>query len=321
MNNNASSSANLMASIIRLFLSSLNSEQREKFLLTFDDDNRYDWHYVPRPRKGIPLKDLNEEQLDAARTLMRSGLGEAGFKKANNIISLEEILREIENDPKKRDPKLYYLTLFGSPNNQKPWGWRLEGHHISLNYTIVNGHHISSTPAFLGTNPAEVKHGPRKGLRVLSAEEDIARSLLLALEHEQRSKTIISSSAPADILSGNAKRVDPLQPAGLSVNRMSQKQTELLIGLLKEYAETMPIDIARKRLDRVESAGIGNIFFAWAGELERGRPHYYRVQGPSFLIEYDNTQNNANHAHSVWRDFDGDFGHDLLASHYKHDHK
>jgi hypothetical protein len=316
-------SVDLMSATIKVFLSSLKSDQRDKLVFDFNDDNeRHDWHYVPRPRRGVSFKELNVEQREMAKAIMSAGLSQSGFNKTAGIMSLEDVLREIEKNPKHvRDPQLYYFTLFGNPDNHKPWGWRLEGHHISLNYTIIDNQHVSSTPSFLGTNPAEVRHGKQKGLRILAAEEDNARSLLMALENEQRSKAIISPNAPADILTGNMRKVNPLQPTGLEAKKMSQKQTDLLVKLLKEYAETMPPDLARKRMDRVQSAGIGNIFFAWAGELDLGKPHYYRVQGPSFLIEYDNTQNNANHAHSVWRDFEGDFGLDLLAMHYKHNHK
>ena len=304
------------------FLKALSAEQRAAVMFALDDDQRQDWHFVPKPRKGVPYKQLDPTQRRLADALLNTALSRQGFGKVSTIISLENVLREIERGGGPvRDPELYYLSVFGEPGPAKPWGWSLEGHHISLNFTLVGPGQIASTPAFLGANPAEVRGGPRQGVRALAAEEDTARALLKSLDERQRAQAVVSDSAPRDILSGNSRKADPLQPAGLPASRLSGRQAEVLMQLLKEYADTMAPPVAAARLRKLQAAGVGQIHFAWAGGGERGQPHYYRVQGPTFLVEYDNVQNDANHIHSVWRDFDGDFGLDLLAEHYKKAHR
>ncbi len=314
------SSAMVMAS--EAFLNSLGPEQRAVAILPFEDNQRQDWHYIPKPRKGIPYKQLGQAQSELANALLRRGLSEHGFLKASTVMSLEPILYEIEQGRGPvRDSELYYFCVFGEPQSPKPWGWSIEGHHLSLNYTIINDSIVASTPSFLGANPAEVQHGSRKGLRTLASEEDLARTLLKSLDDKQRTQAIVSQSAPSDILSGHSRKADPIRPAGLQANGLSGKQADILMNLVKEYAENMAPDIAAARMRKLGSAGFNNIHFAWAGGFEHGQPHYYRIQGPTFLIEYDNIQNNANHIHSVWRDFNGDFGVDLLAEHYKNAHR
>jgi len=314
-------SAPIMAVAAETFLNSLTSEQRAKAAFAFRDEQRLDWHFVPRERKGVPFKELDLAQQHLANALLSAGLGQRGLIKAATIMSLETILREIEQGRGPvRDPALYYLSIFGDPKSQRPWAWRIEGHHISVNFTIINDSHIATTPFFFGANPAEVQHGSRKGLRTLSGEEDLARALLKSLNDDQRKSAVVSNEAPRDILSGNSRKASPVAPAGIQASKLSQKQQDILMNLLKEYAANMPPDIAAARMEKIRAAGFGNISFAWAGGAERGQAHYYRVQGPSFLIEYDNIQNNANHIHSVWRDFNGDFGLDLLAMHYKDAH-
>ena len=314
-------SASEMAATTETFLSALNSEQQSKVKYEFEDEQRFDFHFIPRSRKGIPLKELDTSQRHLAYALLSAGLSQRGFTKVVTIMSLETILAEIEqNRGPVRDPELYYFSVFGKPRSQKPWGWRLEGHHLSLNYSIVNNEQIAVTPSFLGSNPAEVLHGPRKGLRVLAAEEEVARTLLKSLDDKQRTQAVISNNAPKDILSGNLRKAQPLNPAGIPASKLSQRQADILMSLLKEYASNMPPDIAAIRLEKLRSAGFGNIFFAWAGGPGAGEAHYYRIQGPTFLIEYDNIQNDANHIHTVWRDFNGDFGLDLLAKHHKEAH-
>ena len=305
-----------------VFLRSLSQQQREQAVLRFDGDQREDWHYIPKPRKGIPYKQLSEAQTKLAHDLLSTGLSQRGLQKASNIISLEPVLHETEpgNGP-ERDSGLYYFTMFGEPGSPKPWGWSFEGHHVSLNYTLMDGSTVVSTPSFMGANPAEVQHGPRKGLRTLPSEEDLARTLLKSLDDQQRAQAVVSPSAPADILSGHSRKADPINPSGVQASRLSGKQSEILMSLLDEYAGNMAPAIAAARMRKLRSAGFSNICFAWAGEFEHGRPHYYRIQGPTFLIEYDNIQDQANHIHSVWRDFSGDFGADLLAEHYKTSHR
>jgi len=316
----ATSSA--MATASQAFLNSLSSEQRTIAILPFEDDQRQDWHYIPKPRKGIPYKQLGEAQTQLAHALLSTGLSPQGLQKASTIVSLEPILAQIEQGGGPgRDSGLYYFCIFGKPQSSKPWGWSMEGHHLSFNYTIVADSVVASTPTFLGAHPAEVQHGPRQGLRALPSEEDLARRLVKSLDDRQRAEAVVSESAPSDILSASSRKASPIAPAGLQANRLTGQQADILTNLLNEYAANMAPDIAAARLSKVHSAGFTNIHFAWAGGFEHGQGHYYRIQGPTFLIEYDNTQNNANHIHSVWRDFNGDFGVDLLAEHYRSAHR
>lgn len=309
-------SAAAMVEAARNFLASLTSEQRAKATLQFDDEQRADWYYVPRARKGIPLKELDAKQRKLAHDFLATGLSHSGYIKATTIMELELVLRELEN-ASSRDPELYYFTVFGTPSTKDRWGWRVEGHHLSLNFTVVDGKMVATTPEFLGANPAEVRQGPRKGLRVLSGEEDTARELIHSLDEKQRKIAIFQPEAFPDIITKNSRKVDPLAPVGIQASELSKEQMRLLMKLLDEYASTMPEDLATQRIDKLRRAGIDKIRFGWAGGAERGQPHYYRVQGPTFLIEYDNTQNDANHIHTVWRDFNGDFGRDLLQEHYR----
>jgi hypothetical protein len=216
-----------------------------------------------------------------------------------------------------RDPDLYFFSVFGTPASDSPWGWRMEGHHLSLNFTIVSGTMVAATPAFFGANPAAVRSGSRQGLRALGAEEDLARELIRALDAEQRAIAIIDAEAPRDIVTGNSNAVDPLSPAGIPATRLDARQSGMLLRLIDEYLARMADDLAAARRAGLEQTDFARVTFAWAGSIERDQPHYYRVQGPTFLVEYDNTQNDANHVHSVWRDFDGDFGRDLLRDHYQ----
>ncbi len=319
---NSSHSASLMTTAADAFISSLSADQRAKAAFAFEDEQRFDWHFIPRVRKGIPFKELDSAQRLLGNALMSAGLGQQGLIRAATIMSLDAILRELEQGKGPvRDPELYFLSLFGDARSGNRWGWRVEGHHVSLNFTIVEGKYVASTPAFFGANPAEVLQGARKGLRALAPEEDLARLLIQSLDDKQRAQAVVSQSAPTDILSTNLRKAEPLKPAGLQTSKMGQKQQDILMALLSEYASRHAPDIAAVRLDKVRAAGLGNIFFAWAGGFEKGQPHYYRIQGPAFLVEYDNIQNNANHIHTVWRDFNADFGADLLALHYKKDHR
>jgi len=315
-------SASTMARAAEALRNSLSAEQRAKASFTLEDEQRFDWHFIPRARKGIPFKELDPAQRLLASALVSSGLSPQGFTKASTVMSLEAVLREIEQGKGPvRDPELYYVSLFGDLGTNKPWGWRVEGHHLSLNFTIADGRSAAATPAFFGANPAEVLYGPRKGLRTLAAEEDHARALVKSLDDKQRAQAVVAQSAPADILSTNSRKAQPLKPAGLQTSKLGGKQQEMLMALLREYATRHSGDFATARLDRVRSDGLANIYFAWAGGFDKGQAHYYRIQGSSFLVEYDNIQNNANHIHSVWRDFNGDFGLDLLGAHYQKDHR
>ncbi|HEU0179804.1 MAG TPA: TonB family protein [Blastocatellia bacterium] len=312
-------SAAAMADAANKFLASLTPEQKAKASFEFGDEQRFDWHFIPRDRKGLPLKDLDEKQRGLAMEFMKSGLGAAGYQKATTIMSLEPVLAQMEGPSRRfpRDPQLYYFSIFGTPSANAPWGWRVEGHHISLNFTVVKGETLSNTPLFFGANPAEVREGERKGLRALAAEEDKGRELVTALDEKQRAVAIFDKTAPGDIITMNKRKVDPLKPDGVAAGQLNKQQKAMLEKLIDEYLSRMPQDIADERSKKLRDAGFDKIYFAWAGGMNKGDPHYYRIQGPTFLVEYDDTQNNANHIHSVWRDFNGDFGEDLLREHYQ----
>jgi len=309
-----------MAAAAKNLWASLTSEQRQKIGFEFTDALRYDWHFIPRPRKGLPLKEMSGEQKALAHALLASGLSQSGFTKAETIISLEQILFSMEQGKgPTRDPELYFFNIFGTPGSAdptKPWGWRVEGHHLALNFTVVGDKGVAGGPTFMGTNPAEVRSGPRQGLRVLGEEEELARTLVKSLSDEQRKKAIVLEQAPKDIISMVVRKAKPLEPAGILVPDLNAEQKALLNSIVVLYAERLRPELAGNDLGKILKAGVDKIGFAWAGELDRGKPHYYRIQGPTFLIEYDNTQNNANHVHSVWRDFESDFGEDLLKKHY-----
>ncbi|HEU0183993.1 MAG TPA: DUF3500 domain-containing protein, partial [Blastocatellia bacterium] len=312
-------SAAVMAEAANKFIVSLTPEQKAKASFEFGDAQRFDWHFIPRDRKGVPLKDLDENQRKLAMEFMKSGLGAAGYQTATTIMSLEPVLAQLEGPSRRfpRDPELYYFSVFGTPSAKDPWGWRVEGHHISLNFTVVKGELVSNTPLFFGANPAEVREGERKGLRALAGAEDKGRELITALDEKQRAVAILDKTAPGDIITMNSRKADPLKPEGVPAGQLNKEQKALLEKLLDEYLSRMPQDVADERSKKLRAAGFDKIFFAWAGGVNKGEPHYYRVQGPTFLVEYDDTQNNANHIHSVWRDFNGDFGDDLLREHYR----
>jgi hypothetical protein len=306
-----------MASAARNFLASLTPAQTAKAVMPFDSEERFNWHYIPRPRLGLPFKEMTPSQQHLAHALLSSCLSQRGYLKATTIMSLEEVLKVLENDDgNRRDPEKYYFSIFGEPSEKAAWGLRVEGHHLSLNFTITGGH-IASSPTFFGANPAEVREGPRKGLRALPGEEDLARALVKALTPDQRAEAIVAKTAYADILTEASRKAALAgQPSGLSASKMTAAQRELLVNLLAEYVNNVPDDVAEKRLTQIKAAG-NALYFAWAGGIEKGEPHYYRVQSPAFLVEYDDTQNGANHIHSVWRDYKDDFGVDLLEQHYR----
>jgi hypothetical protein len=313
-----------MASAAKIFLDALTPEQRMKAVMKFEDQERMRWHYIPDsmwPRKGIPFKDLDSAQRKLAHAFLSTGLSHRGYLKATTIMSLEAILKELEQGKGPvRDPDLYFFSIFGEPLATESWGWRVEGHHLSLNFTVAHGQLLATAPTFFGSNPAEVKSGPRQGLRVLAREEDLARELLQSFDPKQRSVAVIDTKAPDEIATGHAVKVEPGNPVGLPASQMNQSQQTQLVTLLEEYARNLPDEQSTSELKKLQDAGVDKIHFAWAGGLNRGERHYYRVQGPTFLVEYDNTQNDANHIHSVWRAYDGDFGLDLLRLHYQQDH-
>ena len=305
-----------MAAAARTFLATLSPKLREQARLMAADPDRKNWSYVPGRRRGVRLKDLNAAERSAALALLRASSSARGYEKAVGVIELEGILREIETFGWSRDPDLYWVTVFGAPGTDGLWGWRFEGHHLSLNFSATRGDTLVSSPAFFGANPARVPAGPRAGWRMLAAEEDLARRLLATLNSAERRRAVISADAPADILMRPGRRLPP-EPEGLPSSEMSVPAREVLRSLVTAYADNAPLEIAAARWKRIETAGTGRIRFAWAGSAAPGNGHYYRIHGPTFVIEYDNTQNDANHVHSVWIDIEGGAALDLLRRHYE----
>ncbi len=313
-----------MAQLAADFLAGLDAEQKQKAQLPFNSEERFMWHYVPLVRQGLTYKVMKPEQQKLAQALLLHGLSKSGFRKIETIRQLEYVLKDIEKGTgPTRDPDLYYFTIFGDPAPKGTWGWRYEGHHVSLHWTVLKGKIIASSPQFLGSNPAEVRSGPQKGTRVLAAEEDLGRALIKSLDEAQRNVALISDKAPGDILTTASRKAEFLDDKGIPYKQLNKEQQGLFLTLLAEYAHVQVEEIAKQRLEAVQRAGMDTIKFAWMGGIEKGQPHYYRIQGATFLVEYDCTQNDANHIHAVWRDFKGDFGVDLLALHYHtadHDH-
>jgi hypothetical protein len=308
--------ASAMLPAARAFLASLDPPRRARAALPFDSDARLSFSYLPGSRPGLSLKEMTSDQRTAALSLLRASLSERGFATAETIRRLEDVLREIEGWT-ARDPERYFLAVFGEPSESGVWGWRWEGHHLSLNWTLVAGGRIASAPQFLGANPADVRTGAMKGTRPLAGEEDLARSLVTSLDAAQRGSAILASRAPGDIVTGSERNAAIRDDRGIVWSRLNEEQRGLLLALIGEFASVQPPAVAAGRLERIRRQGVDRLVFAWMGGLSKGQGHYYRVQGPSFLIEYDNTQNGANHIHSVWRDFQGDFGRDLLEEHYR----
>lgn len=310
-----------MAKAATAFLAALPPDKREKASVPFNSDERLNWHFVPKERKGLPLKQMSPEERQAALALLKVSLSANGLRKVDTIRSLEEVLRVLENQP-RRDAELYYFTVFGEPMDGGAWGWRYEGHHASFNWTIVGGKLVASSPQFLGANPADVGEGPRKGTRVLGAEEDLGRALVNSLSIEQSQLAVISSTAPfgpgapLGIVTGNSRVASMQEDNGIAYAKLTGEQQGLMLSLIQEHASAQTAAVAQRRLARIKE-NLANIKFAWMGGREKGQGHYYRIQGSSFLIEYDNTQGKANHIHTVWREFKGDWGQDVLAEHYR----
>lgn len=301
------------------FLECFNKTEQKSLLFPFDHDERTDWSYLPGRRVGIALGDMTQEQREAGLALLRSALSDMGYGKTTGVIELEGILGEMERS-RFRDPGRYWFTFFGAPTGSAPWGWRLEGHHLSINFSSLKPNLIATTPAFLGAHPARVPFGKHQGLRVLGEEEDRARALITSMTSDQKRKAIIATSAPRDIITGTDRKARMSRFEGIPVGDLHPDQQQMLLSLLELYLGNMEQSLADRSLERIQKTGLDRLYFAWAGTITPGGPHYYRIHGPTFVVEYDNTQNNANHVHSVWRDFENDFGRDLLRKHYESSH-
>jgi hypothetical protein len=297
----------------------LDDEQRAKLILPFDnEEERRTWFYWPWPREGVPFSDMTADQQQLAYGVVAAATSLPTYAKITTVIGLEEVLRELElggqgrrrPDGLPRDPSKYFTTLFGDPAGTEPWGWRFEGHHVSLHVTVA-GDEVAGTPTFLGSNPATVRHGDRVVLRPLAEEEDTARALLEALPARQHRQALIDDAAPDDILTFNSPKVEVPFEGGVAVADLTGAAAELASELVALHADRLTLPVPADTTD---------LHFAWAGSTEPGQRHYYRLAGPRFLVEYDNTQNDANHCHSVWRDPQNDFGDDVLRRHIARDH-
>ena len=306
------SSGGQMATAAASFLKQLDSPLREKAVFAYEDPERTNWHFIPRERKGVGLWDLEGQALEAATQLVRSGLTAAGHEKVLQVRSLEEVLYLFEGGEEayrraRRHPHKYFISIFGTPADKGLWGWRFEGHHLSLNYSVQDGRIVSSTPEFFGANPGLIDAGPGRSLRVLGRREDLARQILKACPDDKIAKLWISKEAPDDIRGAGATQAVVGERQGLRFADMTPEQQKLLRELVAEYLMAMPASVVKERMTLIKKSGLDDITFGWWGSSELNERHHYVVQGTTFIIEYNNTQNSANHVHAVWRNLAGDF--------------
>lgn len=306
--------AQRIADATNRFLGLLDDGQRQKVLIAFDSANRLDWHYIPRSRPGLSLGEMRADQSDAARALFASVLNERGLQLLDGVRLLEGVLREQQGS--WRDPGRYYVSVFGRPG-AFPWGWRFEGHHLSLNVALPAAGHVAVTPFFVGAHPATVREGPNRGFRLLGTSEDLARRIMAGLTAPQRQAAIIADRSFGEIVASPQREQDLGSPRGLLLAEMTGEQRNLVEALMDRFLGTLAPDLVAAQKRRVMDQGIAAFRFAWAGSLTPGEAHYFRVHGPATVIEHDNTQNGANHIHTVWRDLAADFGRDALADHYR----
>tara|TARA_R110002074_G_scaffold197610_16_gene365049 strand:+ start:3843 stop:4859 length:1017 start_codon:yes stop_codon:yes gene_type:complete len=310
--------------VVNQFIHSLTDAQKEQIVYEFNADDRDDWHFLPwssYARQGLALKELRAEQKNLVFKLLQSSLSATGYKQTKEIIGLEIVLAASSGDPVYRDPEQYYIAIYGDPTQEDIWMWTFEGHHVSLHFTTV-ADKVSYTPRFFGSNPGRIMEGEQIGFSPLVNEEDMGLQLINMLSSSQQQIAIINEKAYNDVLSFNKAVAEKPAPEGILVSNMTDDQKKLVMDIIYEYASTIPAEQAMKRISKIRKEELDEIRFAWAGATELGKAHYYRIQGKTFMIEFDNSQNNANHIHSVWRDFDGDFGRDLLKEHYtNHEHQ
>ena len=319
--------ATRIATAVGHWLATLHPGQRDRATFPFDTDERFAWDYRPGSREGLPLADMTGDQRDAAHTVLDAALSDRGAAEVRSIIALEPILGELERRAGRgnwirRDPGLYWFAIFGDPAGSSPWSWRIGGHHVAIHSTIAGGQVVGSAPSFLGSNPATVPGGPQGGARALDGEETLARVLLGTLSAAQRQVAVVDPVAPPDILSGTGRRADLGEVrTGIRFDQLEGTQREGFERLVRHYLERADAEIAAAEWARVRATGLDSLTFAWAGPDEPGRGHYYAIRAPNLLIEYDNTQNGANHIHAIWRDPGNDWGEDLLAAHYAAKHR
>lgn len=314
----------LLADKASTFINGLDNKLKQQISFPFSDGERFNWNFVPMARKGVPFADLTEAQQQSVLEILKLSLSDQGYKKATGILELESILREVEGRQEGdgyRNPMKYYVSFFGKPDPKELWGWRLEGHHLSLNFSSLDGTIKASTPNFLGANPAVVPSGSRKGHQVLAEETNLALSLVNSLSADQLKTARFSERALPEIVMGNKIKAGQLQPEGINYMKLTIAQREVFLDLLDVYVKNYEFGFSNKLMEKIRKAGIDNLSFAWAGGLKQGEGHYYRIQGPMLLIEYDNTQTNANHVHTAVRDLTNDFAEDIILEHYQKDHK
>ena len=306
-----------MTTAATAFFDALDEKAQAKLTFTFDDENREGWHFIPKERPGLPIGELSPTQHELGIALLKTALSHRGLETSKEIMALESVLREMENGNPKRDPLKYNFYFFGTPSNQQPWGWRIEGHHLSINITIADGQVLSTTPAFMGASPGEVRVGERTGFRALALQEDLGRKLIKNLTVEQKEIAIVSKTAPRDVINGPGTEAKKIEPLGIAASAMTEAQQKMLTELIDCYLDNFRTELCEADRKKIEEGGFEKIHFAWAGFIQPKKPHYYRVQGPTFILEYDNSQNNANHIHTMWRDTENDFGANLLKQHYE----
>lgn len=311
--------ADKMMKAAQNFVSTLTPEQRKQAQFDFEDEERTNWHFIPMQdenkvptRKGVIIKGMTEKQKKAAMALLRTGTSTSGFKQARMVMELESILDQLEKNGRNvRDSEWYFVSIFGKPSRTGKWGWRIEGHHLSLNFTLDKGKIVSATPNFYGANPATVTQGPKKGQKTLAVSVKLARQLLNSLDAEQKKVAVQDKMFP-EVEQGKAKP-NVGEPVGLAAAKMTKKQKDQLRKLLLSYAGRMPKVVGDREMKKVDDAGFDKVHFAFAVSKAKGNPYTYRVQGPTFVIEFLNEQPDplgtpANHIHSSWRNLSGDFG-------------
>lgn len=303
------------------YLTTLTQEQRAKAVFAVDSDQLYNWHFVPRSRPGLPWGEMTAVQQQAAHDLLRASLSKVGYQKIENIRALEPVLKELEGGNTGRDERLYTFSFFEEPSDTKTWAWRYEGHHISLTFVYRDGRLVASTPQFLGSNPEQVLTGPKKGLRPLPKERDLAFKLLGTFTPDQLTKAKIGTETKGDIITGNARQAAIEGHSGLAYRDMTAEQKKALLELLKAHAEVQSEKEQSRRMKQVEDEEFASLVFAWMGATDGKGRHYYRIQGKNLIVEYDNSQGNGTHIHTVWRNKKEDFGADPLLDHYQHGHK
>lgn len=315
------------------FLASLSPAQRQQAVFPLNDPERKDWSNLPHamhPRKGVCLGDLSAAQRVQAHRLIQAGLSSQGYLKASGIMQLDEVLLHLSGQDKAEKPmfgiRYYWLSFLGEPSARDPWGWQLDGHHLALNFALA-GKSVDFTPTFMGADPHEVRDGPHAGWRILGAEDDKGLALMKSLTPEQQRQALLGTNAPADVITGPGRDKALQRFEGLRYGALNAHQKALLVALVEEYVSNYRPDLADAHRERIRRAGWENVWFAWAGPQDPSAPYYYRIHGPTMLIEFDNnrppgrSEGPANHIHSVFRDPEHDYGEDWLKKHYEESHR